>query len=224
MADFDYLNVSDGTQDAALMHVIAPGRSIGATIIPVDGVVGVPAKFIGTYGSLLTTGANAGQIDPATKTDFKGHLGTGNLVIDGFEPGSTDAGNTAGQVVVIKPNSIWANLVALAIFTVLGRSAVSTASSATPTPNADTTNQYNLTALAAAAAFGAPTGTPLDGQKLIIRIKDNATPRALTWNSIYRPLGIALPTTTSASKTTYMQFIYNAADTKWDLVALSQEA
>ena len=127
-------------------------------------MVGVPAKFIGTYGSLLTSGSNAGQIDPATKVDFKGHLGTGNLVIDGFEPGSTDNGNTAGQVVVIKPNSVWANLICSAIATALARTATTTASSATPTPNIDTTNQYALTALAANATFGAPTGTPTTGR------------------------------------------------------------
>ncbi len=94
------------------------------------------------------------------------------------------------------------------------------ADSATPTPNGDTTDQYTVTALAQAAAFGVPTGTPVDGQKLTIRIKDNATARALSWNAIYRAgTDIALPTTTVISKTMYVGFIYNSADSKWDLVA-----
>lgn len=101
---------------------------------------------------------------------------------------------------------------------------VSTASSATPTPNAATTDQYVLTALAAAATFGAPTGSPVDGQRLMVRIKDNGTARTLAWNAIYRILGITLPSTTVISKTLYVGFIYNAADTKWDGVAVSQEA
>jgi len=46
-------------------------------------------------------------------------------------------------------------------------------SSATSTPTADSVDQWNVTALAVADAFAAPTGTPTDGQKLIIRIKDN---------------------------------------------------
>lgn len=96
------------------------------------------------------------------------------------------------------------------------------ASSATPTPNADTTDQFILSALAVAAAFAAPTGTPVDGQKLMVRIKDNATIRALTWNAIYRTLAV-LPSTTVVSKTLYIGFIYNSADTKWDCVATSQE-
>lgn len=99
-----------------------------------------------------------------------------------------------------------------------------TASSATPTPDADANDQYNVTALAAGATFGAPTGTPTDGQTLVIRIKDNGTARTLAYNAIYRALGITLPTTTVISKTIYLGMIYNAADTKWDVVAYRAEA
>jgi hypothetical protein len=96
------------------------------------------------------------------------------------------------------------------------------ASSATSTPTADTVDQWNVTALAAADAFAAPSGTPVNGQKLIIRIKDNGTARALTWNAIYRAgTDVTLPATTVISKTLYLGFIYNAADSKWDLVALT---
>lgn len=96
-----------------------------------------------------------------------------------------------------------------------------TASSSTPTPNGDTDDVYTVTALAAGATFGAPTGTPVNGQKLIIRVKDNATPRTLAFNAIYRASSdLALPTTTITSKTIYMGFIYNSTDSKWDLIAL----
>lgn len=99
-----------------------------------------------------------------------------------------------------------------------------TASSATPTADADSHDQYNVTALAAAAAFGAPTGTPTDGQTLLYRIKDNGTARALTWNAIFRAVGVTLPTTTVISKTLYVGTVYNAADSKWDVIATGQEA
>ena len=101
---------------------------------------------------------------------------------------------------------------------------LNTASSATPTPNADADGQFNLTALAANATFGAPTGTPTGGQKLMIRIKDNGTARTLAYNAIYRAIGITLPTTTVINKTLYIACIYNAADTKWDAIATAQEA
>jgi hypothetical protein len=94
-------------------------------------------------------------------------------------------------------------------------------SSATPTPNAATDDMFTITALAAAPTFAAPTGSPSDGQSLMYRIKDNATPRALAWNAIYRAsTDLALPTTTVASKTLYVGFIYNGVDSKWDLIAV----
>lgn len=101
----------------------------------------------------------------------------------------------------------------------------STASSATPTPvGSAERNQFNVTALAAAATFAAPSGTPADGNTLLIRIKDNGTARALTWNAIYRAIGVTLPTTTVISKTMYVGCRYNAADSKWDVVAVTKEA
>lgn len=105
--DYDFLPVSDGTGDAALMHVSAD-RSIGATTILVDTVSGVPTKFIATSGTLLATGL----LDPATVTNFKGHLDGANLEIDAYEAGSSDLGHTEGQVIIIKPNTGWANRVA----------------------------------------------------------------------------------------------------------------
>lgn len=101
----------------------------------------------------------------------------------------------------------------------------SSASSATPTPNADTTDVYILTALAAAATFGAPTGTPVQGQPLLIRIKDDGvSARALAFNAIYRALGVTLPSTTVLGKTLYIGALYNSTDTKWDVVSVLQEA
>lgn len=104
---YDYLLASNGSGDAAIMHVQAD-RAISSTTIDVDGVTNVPAKFIGTSGTLLPSGF----IDPETITNFYGHTSGGDLIIDSFADGSTDAGNTEGQVVVVKPTTEWANLVA----------------------------------------------------------------------------------------------------------------
>ncbi|MHB1125330.1 MAG: hypothetical protein ACYC0T_21815 [Ramlibacter sp.] len=99
------------------------------------------------------------------------------------------------------------------------RREVTITSSATPTPNSDTTDIYTITALAAAATFGAPTGTPTQGQTLLYRIKDNGTAQALNWNAIHRAgTDVALPTTTVLGKTLYAGFIYNSTDSKWDLL------
>jgi hypothetical protein len=87
-----------------------------------------------------------------------------------------------------------------------------------------TSDEFVITAQAGALLFNNPSGSPSEGEKMIIRIKDNGTARALTYDTQYRPLGNALPTTTIINKTLYMGFIWNAVDTKMDLVAVSQEA
>lgn len=100
-----------------------------------------------------------------------------------------------------------------------------TASSATPAPTGGSLrNYFTVTALAAGATFSAPSGTPVDGNILTIRIKDNGTARTLAWNAIYRAIGVTLPTTTVLSKTLYLGCRYNGADSKWDVLAVAQEA
>jgi len=101
---------------------------------------------------------------------------------------------------------------------------VSIVSNGALTPNSDTTDIFNVTALAENATFTAPTGTPANGRRLLIRIKDDGTPRSLSFNSIYRAVGITLPTTTVNNKTIYLGMFYNSADTKWDVVAYALEA
>ena len=100
-----------------------------------------------------------------------------------------------------------------------------TASTATLTIDSDSYDQYTLTAQAAALSIANPTGTPTEGQLLLIRIKDNGTARAITWSgSEWRAMGVTLPTTTVVSKTLYAGAARNATDTKWDVFALAQEA
>jgi hypothetical protein len=94
------------------------------------------------------------------------------------------------------------------------------ADSATPTPDSDLSDVYTVTALAQTAVFGAPTGTPTNGQGLIIRVKDNGTARAISFNASYRfSTDLPAPTTTVLSKTFYLGFIWNSADSKWDCIA-----
>ena len=96
----------------------------------------------------------------------------------------------------------------------------SVSDSATPTPSADTDDMYIITGLTQTATFAAPTGTPTQGQKIVIRVKDNGTARTLAWNAIYRGSSdLSLPTITVASKTMYLGFIYNSTDSKWDLLS-----
>jgi hypothetical protein len=95
-----------------------------------------------------------------------------------------------------------------------------TASSATPTPTGHArSNDFDVTALATNPTFAAPSGTPINGNMLTIRIKDDGTPRTLAFNAIYRAGAIPLPTTTIANKTMFIGFKYNSASSTWDLIA-----
>lgn len=99
---------------------------------------------------------------------------------------------------------------------------------ATFTPDISTTDFVTATALAAACTINSPVGTPVQGSRLTIRLKDNGTARALTWTTgaagAYRACGVPLPTTTVANKTMYVGCIYNSTDSRWDVVSITQEA
>ena len=106
-------------------------------------------------------------------------------------------------------------------YTRLNPTTTTTASTATLTPDISAGDTFTITAQAVALSVANPTGTPVNGQKMIIRIEDNGTARAITWSGTqYRAsTDLALPTTTIATKTMYLGFIYNSTDTKWDLIA-----
>jgi hypothetical protein len=107
------------------------------------------------------------------------------------------------------------------------RSVVASATSGNLTINGDTTDLYEAEGLTGAVTFLQPSGTPVDGQKLMIRIKDDGTARGITWTTsagAFRAIGITLPTTTVLSKVTYVGCVYNATDSFWDAVATVTQA
>lgn len=99
-------------------------------------------------------------------------------------------------------------------------------SSATPTINTDNCDAVTITALAAAitSMTSGLSGTPNNFDKLIIRIKDNGTARAITWGASFEAKGVALPTTTVISKVLTVGFLYDTVTAKWGCVASAQEA
>jgi len=90
------------------------------------------------------------------------------------------------------------------------------------TINADTTDiatQAN-TQSAGTLTVNAPTGTPFNGQKLILRLLSSNV-QTFSWDSVFQgSTDVTLPTASSgSSKYDYMGFIYNSTATKWQLVA-----
>lgn len=105
-----------------------------------------------------------------------------------------------------------------------GPRVVELASDPTPTPPADQCDQFNITALSVNAFFAQPSGSPVDGQRLLLRVKDNGTARGLAWHSGYAPIGVTLPAQTTPGKVIYVGAIYNLLAARWDVLAVGVEA
>jgi hypothetical protein len=102
----------------------------------------------------------------------------------------------------------------------------STTSASSLTPEISTYDEFAFTALAAALTINNhSTSTPADGDRMLITITPDATPRALAFGDKYVAYaGVALPTITVASKTMVMGFRWDAGLGKWNLLALGQQA
>jgi hypothetical protein len=182
----------------------------------------------GTLTLPTTTTTLAGLAVAQTWTAVQ-TLNSGNLKLNGSSSGTStlNAAAAAGTSTFTLPGSSSDTLVGAATAQTLTNKRVTsriggTTSSSTPTADADSHDQYNLTAQTVGMTFGSPTGTPTDGQKIMYRVY-TASAQTVAFNAIFRAMGVTLPTTTVAGKTLYIGTIYNAADTKWDVIAVGQQ-
>jgi len=100
----------------------------------------------------------------------------------------------------------------------------STTSTSSLTPDVDSYDRIDITALAANITINNHSGTPINFQQLVIRIKDDGTTRTITWGSNYQSVGATLPTITPAGKIIYVGLIYNSNVSKWDCVAVATQS
>lgn len=116
MPSINLIRASDGTDNASVATVQST-RAPSATTISVDTVTGIPDYFYGSMGTPHTftdpvTSETITVISEATAVDFKGHVDGTNLEIDAICPGYSDGGSSAGDIVIIKPITEWANNIA----------------------------------------------------------------------------------------------------------------
>lgn len=140
---------------------------------------------------------------PATPTTVSGNAGTATALQTPRAINGVNFDGTAAITIIPRVNTV--------------------ASSATPAINTDTTDIFTITALAAAITSMTTnlTGTPVNGQKLQIRIKDNGTARAITWGTSFVSSGVAtLLATTVISKTHLIQLEYDSTAAKWVCMAV----
>jgi hypothetical protein len=99
-----------------------------------------------------------------------------------------------------------------------GPPVVTVTQSATPAIDSDNCrNGYaSITGLAQAITSMSTnlTGTPVDGQSMIVRLTDNGTGRALTW-------GAGFEASTVASTLLLVGFVWNVVTSKWRCVAVA---
>lgn len=203
--------------------------------------------FIGN-GSQLTGVASVGTLATLSVT---GNTTTGNLLTGGLVSATgniTSAANVIGGNLVGTLANGTSNLAIVSsgniLLTVAGTANVATFTSTgiastrvTPrvadngattsgsiTPTGNTADQYNILGLTGNITIETPSGTPTDGQKLTLRIKDNGVARGITWSNIYREISTTLPVTTSVNKVTYVGCIYNSTDVYWDVIAVATQA
>jgi hypothetical protein len=91
--------------------------------------------------------------------------------------------------------------------------------------NSDSFDIIVITGLSNNLTFSAPSGTPTNGQKLIYRISDDGTVRTLDFTA-FTAVGVTLPTATTgtSTKVIYVGCIYNADNTRWDVIAVTTQA
>lgn len=116
MPSINLIKSSDGTGNAAVATVQTT-RAPGASTILVDTVDNINSTFMGTMGTPHTfvdpiTAETITVISDATARDFTGSVVSTHLEITAMAPGNTDIGSAAGDVIIIKPTTDWANNIA----------------------------------------------------------------------------------------------------------------
>lgn len=93
----------------------------------------------------------------------------------------------------------------------------------TLTANVDNYEIQAVTNLNSGITLANPTGTPVNGQGLMYRIKDNGSAQSISYGSQFRAIGVTPPTATVAGKTLYINVRWNAEATKWDILGVARE-
>lgn len=223
-----------------LVNVALTSQTVGATTLTIPDFASVVDEF--TFKTKAQTMSNKTFISPALGTPASGvltnttglpaasvvagSLGTGAYVMDSSLQVATIELGHATDTTIARVSAGLVSIEGVRITTSapLVTAAASYTTNTGTSLNVDTCDEFVVTAQAGALLFNAPSGTPVQGQRLVIRIKDDGTGRALTYNAVFRAVGVTITTTTVANKTHYLGFIYNSTDTKWDCVAIADEA
>jgi hypothetical protein len=167
------------------------------------GVATALAVNVGSAGAPIVNGGVLGTPLSGTVTNL---TGTASININGTVGATTP---TTGAFTTLSASSGLTSRV------------VSTASATSITFNADTTDLAVMPNTEAAGTFtiNAPSGTAVNGQKLLFRLQSTNV-QTFSWNAIFTGSNdLSLPVaSTGSSKYDYMGFIYNSTSSTWQLI------
>lgn len=205
----DGTNVFDIDTGSSLMNV---GDAVNLTLGTITGTK------IGTSTSQKLAFYNSTPIVKPTGNVLTALSNLGLVATPTLTPSDVSLGNVDNTSDVTK-NAATATLTNKRITVRTG----TTVSSATPAINTDNYDEYDITALAVNITSMTTnlSGTPTNGDELMLRFKDDGTPRTITWGASFVSSGVAtLLATTAANKTHYVKVRYDSTAAKWVCMAV----
>lgn len=218
-----------------------PNQTINATggggmTYPGAGIPNSTGTAWGTSYSVTGTGnvvlsTSPSLVTPLLGTPTSGNFSTGTFTWPTFNQNTSGtASNVTGIVAIANGGTGASTLAGASIPTYTSTvtltnkritlRSVTTTSSATPAINTDITDVYGLTAQAVDITSVTPSGTPTDGQRLMVYIVGTAA-RAISWGASFESSTTILPTTTVSTNRLDVGFIWNTATSKWRCVAVA---
>lgn len=226
------INALTGTQSAG-KYLRSDGTNATLTSIQAGDVPVLNQNTTGSAATLTTSRTFQTNLASTTAVGFNGsannvHGVTGTLPVANGGTGATTLtgilkGNGTGAVTAVTAPS--GTIVGTTDSQTLENKrinprVVSPSITSSYTINVDVTDLYDISGQSSNVTFNNPSGTPVNGQKMMIRIKDNGTARTITWGSSFQSSGVAaLLATTVVNREHHVLLVYSPGVSKWVCLA-----